>query len=195
MAVIDLIAKWLLEKIDKKLFKKKKFSVQERMKILHHFLDDLKIGSERCAKYLDGTIPKGDHTKSLSMEELKRLFIENDLPGIWIEHLEEIEKEVVKSSHGNIGEHVDELGFFFDRDGFPELGKQILEVVSYIGLNFAESKSDLSKLKDAIEVCDKKEVNGIYSRLANLADSLNNQASEVGLIKQEFLEFAQQFKE
>lgn len=184
MSVLDVFAQWLLEKIDKKFLQKKEFTVEERVQELHQHLNDLL-----------------DICKGLNI----RLGVyTNKKTPLWaLKNIEDIEYEVIgikkcvktgKLFVKEISKHIQQLQFFFDKDGFHELADMIVPSAN-IFVHIGNAERLLSELKLALDADDEDRVRHMHGELSKWIDELTKMETWIEATIQTLLAFANKIKE
>lgn len=199
MSVLDVLLKYGLDKFDKKFFQEEKLSVQDHVHVLYKiqktmleidkFITDeieayqaryIMIQLGTLSLLMDNKIEELELTDN-KMEDFKKAseatpetvrtllnnfihHLDNNLPGT--------AKEIAEARDlalSRIWNHVEKLLFFFEMEGFPDLGNEIFRNFSQFITFYNDIKQKLPDLRIATETArDEREIKRIEKKLLKL---------------------------
>ncbi|MDH3468333.1 MAG: hypothetical protein OES26_20915 [Gammaproteobacteria bacterium] len=187
MSLLDVLARWLLDKLDKKFLEKKEFTTGERIQALHYYLNVL-LDTCQTYKYVLGT-----HEEEKNLDDINLKTINGTrLIDTEIKLLQKRLKKKKKILAG-IGEQVKYLGVDFDRERHPELKEIIMPCIG-IFIELENVERYLANVKKGLYINDGHHFPDYKRDLRSSRAVLTKHEEWLESTIESLLEFARQMK-
>lgn len=200
MGLVDVFARWFLDRVNDIFFTKKDFSVEERIQIIHRFLLDSLTSYKRLEdsiNYALSTIQDLSDLKRTEKPTELRGRRKMKLRGLKIE-IVDLKKRIPEQGFLNarrgvgqpsIGQHMRELEFVFEQKGFPRLTKQIWVYIRIMGMQHLRVVSGLSFLRRSIAEENESGIIGTRGELLEAKNKLHKLSSRCKKLQKTLIDF------
>ena len=198
MILVDVFARWFLDRVSDVFLKKKDLSVEQRTQMVHRFLLEVPIFCERLGQMIDNALTITHDPSDPKKIEFFRPMI-RDLT----KDVASLKKRIIKKSFTtergigtqSIFQQVRELEFFFEQKEFPRLSKQITDLVWDVIMANRHVEIQLTIFIGYIRGKNKHFITLGRERLPPLKEELEKTSSKSKKIEKTLMQFAKKINE